>query len=172
MSSSGASSAFTLISEEIKRNGMSKEIYGRIAIAFQDSDTYDHPDLLLEILEHFVSFQDELIYVNEIRNFLKENSPALFKEYGFRFVHCKGCLEVFGIEPVDVVSYDFKVEKAVEEKKAKKYDAPSRRKRVRNSIKRQARIQAASNFKVKLNEKRERKRKEKEINDMIRKQNI
>lgn len=165
-------SAFVSISDEIRRSGMNRSLYRRIANAFQDFDASTSSDLVLEVLEHFVNFKDELIYVNEIRNLLREGSPSLFKEYGRKFIRCRGCFEVFGIEPVDVIDHDFRVGKTIEEKKAKKYDTQKHRKRAKNSIKRQAKARAAFNFRAKLNEKQERKRQREEMDEMLRKQNI
>lgn len=170
MGSSEAGNAFVLLDREIRRHGMSRDTYRRIADAFQSPCTSVSPELLLSVLEHFVRFQDDLLYVNEIRNFLRESSPSLFREYGHRFVRCRGCLEVFGIEPVGVVDHDFKVGRMEEREKTKEYG--KRRRRAKNSIKRQARARAALSFKKRLDEKRERRRKSEEINEMIRRQNI
>lgn len=169
MGSFEAGSTFVLLDEKLRRDGMSRETYRRTADAFLSLDAPVSPKLLLCILEHFVRFQGDLLYVNEIRNFLKENSPSLFKEYGRRFASCKGCFDVFGVESVDVVDYDFKV-KMTEERKIKEYGG--RKRRARNSIKRQAKAHAALNFKKRLDEKRERRKKNEEINEMIRRQNI
>lgn len=157
--------------ETIKENGMTKELYERIANEFE-SIQYLASAAVLYLLKHFVEFNFTPIYVNEIKDYLKELNEELFIEYGRKFRECRGCQEVFGIETSAIKKYDFTVVKPREEPKTKSYDRPRNRSTKNRQIKRKAKNEAAERYKKKLSERNNKKRKRNELEDLIRKQDL
>ncbi|KAM0681188.1 hypothetical protein GINT2_000382 [Glugoides intestinalis] len=158
---------------QIKTNGMNDDLYNRIAYGF-NSVQHASTENLLELLKHFINFHGVALYVNEIKNCLKEKDPELFKAYGNRFKRSKGCYEVFGIISEDLQVYDFKikVDASKEEEKKKVFDLPKERKNNDRNIKREARRQAIQKHKQVLEKRLDKKERKEELDKLMRKQDL
>lgn len=171
MGDNEASAEILALWEQATNEGMNKKLYKKIAHGF--SDFRNMPSsYLLTLLRVFVNFDGELLYVNEIRNYLKENDQKLFLEYGSKFRNCRGCFEVFGIHPENIKEYDFKIEDDLDETRSKVYKNPERKADYDKKIRKQARKQAAENYKARLERMNQNKKKKEEIDRLIRKQDF
>lgn len=162
---------FLSLYNQIITNGMNEELYMKTANEFINFIHVPSP-YLITVLKYFIRFKDDLLYVNEIRNYLKENSNDLFLEYGNKFKNCKGCFEVFGIEPKEVKEYDFKVKKTEVSPKEKKYEDRKTRKYDNRKIKKQAQQIAIEKHKNRKEQLTEKKKKKEELERLIRKQDL
>ncbi|ELA42464.1 uncharacterized protein VICG_00563 [Vittaforma corneae ATCC 50505] len=143
MSDNESSHEFLSLLNQITNDGMDRSLYEKIACEFTNFKNIPS-SYLLSLLKHFVRFEDEPLYVNEIRNYLKENDHELFIEYGNKFKNCKGCFEVFGIQPENLKEYDFvKVEREKKECNEKVYSNLKDRRNGDRKIKKQAKLLAA-----------------------------
>lgn len=162
---------FLIIMNKLKQEGMDRDLYEKIANEF--GKMQEIPSVyLIELLRDFVSFQGEALYVNEIKNFLKEVDHELFIEYGRRFRNCKGCYEVFGIEPENVVEYNFKIESKVEEPKVKNYKNIKKKFKSDRKIKRHARMLAIEKQKEKTVIKEEKRKQRDKLDELMRKEDL
>lgn len=157
--------------ELIKKNGMTTEIYEKIAHEFESIEHLSTPALLC-LLRYFVEFDCTPLYVNEIKNYLKEYDNELFMKYGSKFKNCKGCQEIFGIETTAVKEYDFNIVKSIEEPKPKSFDKFRNKHRKDRQIKRKSKNEAAERYKKKLSERNDKKKKRSEIEDLLKKQDL
>lgn len=177
MSDSENSHEFLSLLSQIASDGMSRSLYEKIACEFTNFQSIPS-SYLLSLLKHFVRFEDEPLYVNEIRNYLKENDHELFVEYGNRFKNCKGCFEVFGIQPENLKEYNFLREcdlstgKEKEGSSEKMYANFKDRKNNDRKIKKQAKLLAAERYKERLERLSEKKKKKEELEQLIRKQDL
>lgn len=162
---------FLSIMNEISQKGMNKNHYERIATEFSSFQSVP-PAYLLSLLRHFVKFEDCLLYTNEIKNYLRENDTELFLEYGNRFRNCRGCLEVFGIVPVNQKKYDFVIVPEDKREPVKMSINKKERKTEDRLIKKRAKEIAADKYKKKIEKNNEKKRKQDEIQRLIRKQDL
>lgn len=156
---------------QIKTSGMNTDIYNKIAYTFNNvhNASSEH---LLELLKHFVNFHGMALYVNEIKNCLKEKDPELFKAYGNRFKSCRGCHEVFGIVSDHLQEYNFKIKAPEPEEKKKVFDLPKERRNNDRNVKREAKRQAIQKHKQALEKKLDKKERKEELDKLIRKQDL
>lgn len=171
MSENETSLDFISIMNQISDSGISRGLYERIAHEFPNFMNLPS-SYVLQLLWYFVKFEGSAIYTNEIRNYLKIHDETLFMEYGSRFRNCLGVWEVFGIQPVNVKEYDFKVDPEKVEIKPKTYGNPKERRCEDRRVRRQAKIQAVKAHKDRVERDTERKKKNEEIERMIRRQNL
>lgn len=162
---------FKKILYQLKGHGINQNLYNKIAEEF---NCFIHlpTNYLLEVLSYFVAYKGKPIYVNEIRNYLKDHSNELFIKYGNAFHGYAGCLEVFGIKQENVQLPSFKVEVKQEDKKIKEYDDYNIKKRRDRTVKRDAKKISAEKFKSNLIRRKEKDEKNEEIRRLIRKQDI
>jgi len=176
MSDNENSLEFLSIMNEISTNGMDRKLYESVASKFSGFHNIP-PAYLLRLLRYFVNFGDgDPLYTNEIKNYLRENDQELFLEYGNRFRNCRGCFEVFGIQPESTKEYDFRVDqRPASDGKApegKSYNGRKERGYGHRKIKRQARLQAAEKHKERIEHDNEKRKKREEIDRLIRKQDL
>lgn len=171
MNKSESSTEFSTILYKLKKEGINPQLYNRISESF-NSFVHLSPVCVLEMLSYFVAFKGKPLYVNEIRNYLKNHSKELFITYGSAFNGLPGCFEVFGIPQKAVKMPTFKEDVKIAERSQKEYtDHPVKRRKGR-LVKREARKIAADKSKTNLIRRKEKNDKNEEINRLIRKQDL
>lgn len=162
--------------EIIKKHGMNNNTYDKIALMFTESKYLDtNIDLCVKLLGEFVHYKDKILYVNEIKNFLKLHNIELFNSYGHKFENIAGCKNVFGFEMDN--AENFKLPNSendeiddIKEKKNKKYSKPKRLKIVKR-IKSEAKMAAIEQFHKNIEKRADKKKKRAEFDALIRKEN-
>ena len=156
---------------ELKKNGMNEDLYCKIAEEFSTFANLP-TGYVLEVLSYFVSYKKKKLYVNEIRNYLKDHSKELFNEYGNRFINSPGCFQVFGIQQENTIIPSFKEEAKIEVKDPKMYNDQNRKPRKNNSVKKAAKKASADKFKMNIQRRKDKEREKDEIYRLIRKQDL
>lgn len=158
------------IKKSLERVKINNDIYLEIAKKFQNFFP-EKSQIIDKILDHFVNYKNDLIFVNEIYLYLKTHKSILFKKYGERFAGLKGCHEAFGIDSELIKNYAFKVIEESEKTKIKNYKKPPMKRR-RNPIMEAAKAKAIANQNNKREEKLKKRIRKKEIWDKIARQDL
>lgn len=177
------SSYFESILNTLRRNGIDGTQYRKIGDAFTRDIMHVSPKILNEILEYFIEYKKDKLYVNEIKSFLEKNNKELFIKYGRIFESNRGVKVVFGLEQngddfAEHVINDYAVNnyvtnadnKHVEEKNNIKIPRP-RKNRAKNDIRKAAKAAAIQKQYKKVERNAEKKKRRSEYEEMIRKQN-
>lgn len=159
---------------QIKRHGMDADTYRHVSSAFAGDTSSTPSPVLREVLQHYVGYDESPVYVNEIRNFLRENDPALLEAYGRLFIRNTGCMAVFGIEPRDAVDFCFVEDAgdgAAEAAPKAKVFCDKRKARMKNKIRQQAKAAAIEKHMQRQEKKTEKKAKRADYEALVRREN-
>lgn len=156
----------------VTKCGLDRTTYEKIAQMFMGYMP-EHSKIIDELLKAYINVKETPIYINEIRNYLKDNNKSMYKEYAKCFLTSAGCYEVFGLQPINVKEYKFEEsEQSEEDKKPKEIIKNRNKKQIKTQIKSMAKSKAIANQKQAEELKKEKTKKKELIYEKIRKQDL
>lgn len=174
----GSEGYFSALWHRINEHGLDAGTYRDIAVGFSHVSERCSAHLLLSILRPFMDYPESPLYVNEIRSFLRENDKTLHETYGRLFAGVPGCEEVFGIESSGgpalwpaVAPPSAPQEDRTARNGAAKPFSRQRKRRPKNSIKKQAKAAAVSRHLHQVEKRAEKKQRRAEFERLARREN-
>ncbi|KAI4293515.1 hypothetical protein PAPHI01_2789, partial [Pancytospora philotis] len=162
------------IVNDTDNRSMNREVYEEMASEMARNGHRYAETTLMAAARLFVSYATEPLYVNEIKNFLKTHSDELLGKYARAFAGLPGCSEAFGLPAQETawpaVPYTPKSLAPERTKREKNFDLPKRRK-PKNTIKKQARAAAAEKHRERAEQRSEKKERRAKFEEMVRKEN-
>lgn len=174
----GSEEYFSALLSRINERGMDAGACEDMALGFLHVSEGCPTPLLLSLLKSYVGYAKSPLYVNEIRNFLRENDRTLYEAYGRSFAGVPGCQEAFGIELPNLPAVWPTVapppapqdERAARSSATKSFSYKKKR-RPKNIIRKQAKAAAAAQHRQQVERRAEKKQRRAEFEKLARREN-